>query len=136
MNLTIRNVSSSDFGTYTCVAKNSLGETDGTIKLEGNKQTSSTKWLFWKKICFTEIIPLPTTKPKTETTTPALTVRSKLNPNKSGNLMLSSKCQESFPFGSMLRRNETGLLALRSLGAAWNKLANFHCGRSSNVYQT
>lgn len=39
MNLTIRNVSASDFGTYTCIAKNSLGETDGTIKLEGNKQT-------------------------------------------------------------------------------------------------
>lgn len=40
MNLTIRNVSSTDFGTYTCVAKNSLGETDGTIKLEGNTYTS------------------------------------------------------------------------------------------------
>ncbi|CAB4058947.1 HNT [Lepeophtheirus salmonis] len=31
--LHIRNVSSSDFGTYACFAKNSLGESDGTIKL-------------------------------------------------------------------------------------------------------
>lgn len=33
MKLTIKSVSQSDFGSYTCVAKNSLGETDGTIKL-------------------------------------------------------------------------------------------------------
>lgn len=33
MKLVIRSVSSSDFGSYKCVAKNSLGETDGTIKL-------------------------------------------------------------------------------------------------------
>jgi len=33
MNLTIKSVSQSDFGSYMCVAKNSLGETDGTIKL-------------------------------------------------------------------------------------------------------
>ncbi|XP_071749567.1 lachesin isoform X2 [Lepeophtheirus salmonis] len=35
--LHIRNVSSSDFGTYACFAKNSLGESDGTIKLYENK---------------------------------------------------------------------------------------------------
>ncbi|ENN74036.1 hypothetical protein YQE_09361, partial [Dendroctonus ponderosae] len=33
MKLTIKNVSISDFGTYKCIAKNSLGETDGAIKL-------------------------------------------------------------------------------------------------------
>ncbi|ENN77838.1 hypothetical protein YQE_05677, partial [Dendroctonus ponderosae] len=33
MKLTIRNVNTADFGAYKCVAKNSLGETDGTIKL-------------------------------------------------------------------------------------------------------
>lgn len=35
MMLKIRNVGPGDFGSYKCVAKNSLGETDGVIKLEG-----------------------------------------------------------------------------------------------------
>ncbi|XP_050077750.1 lachesin [Anopheles maculipalpis] len=34
MSLKIRNVGPSDFGSYRCVAKNSLGETDGLIKLD------------------------------------------------------------------------------------------------------
>ncbi|XP_037882267.1 uncharacterized protein LOC119633102 isoform X1 [Glossina fuscipes] len=34
MKLKIRNVGTNDFGTYRCVAKNSLGETDGNIKLD------------------------------------------------------------------------------------------------------
>uniref|UniRef100_A0A1I8QEP1 Immunoglobulin I-set domain-containing protein n=1 Tax=Stomoxys calcitrans TaxID=35570 RepID=A0A1I8QEP1_STOCA len=34
MKLKIRNVGANDFGTYRCVAKNSLGETDGNIKLD------------------------------------------------------------------------------------------------------
>ncbi|KAL1464981.1 hypothetical protein WDU94_004579 [Cyamophila willieti] len=34
MMLKIRNVAKSDFGNYQCVAKNSLGETDGLIKLD------------------------------------------------------------------------------------------------------
>lgn len=33
MKLTIRSVSAQDYGSYKCVAKNSLGETDGSIKL-------------------------------------------------------------------------------------------------------
>ncbi|KAF5286299.1 hypothetical protein FQA39_LY04197 [Lamprigera yunnana] len=33
MKLTIRSVTTSDYGTYKCVSKNSLGDTDGTIKL-------------------------------------------------------------------------------------------------------
>uniref|UniRef100_A0A182M6U4 Immunoglobulin I-set domain-containing protein n=1 Tax=Anopheles culicifacies TaxID=139723 RepID=A0A182M6U4_9DIPT len=36
MSLKIRNVGPADFGSYRCVAKNSLGETDGLIKLDGN----------------------------------------------------------------------------------------------------
>ena len=36
VSLTIRNIKETDFGTYLCVAKNSLGESDGTIKLSGN----------------------------------------------------------------------------------------------------
>lgn len=40
MKLTIRAVSKSDFGTYKCISKNSLGETDGTIKLYGKLYTS------------------------------------------------------------------------------------------------
>lgn len=35
MMLKIRKVTKTDFGSYKCVAKNSLGETDGVIKLEG-----------------------------------------------------------------------------------------------------
>jgi Immunoglobulin I-set domain len=35
MMLKIRNVATKDFGSYKCVAKNSLGETDGLIKLDG-----------------------------------------------------------------------------------------------------
>lgn len=35
MRLKIRNLTDNDFGTYKCVAKNSLGETDGNIKLYG-----------------------------------------------------------------------------------------------------
>ena len=35
MMLKIRNVRHNDFGSYKCVAKNSLGETDGIIKLDG-----------------------------------------------------------------------------------------------------
>lgn len=33
MKLNIKSVSAADIGSYKCVAKNSLGETDGTIKL-------------------------------------------------------------------------------------------------------
>ncbi|GLH14850.1 Protein CEPU-1 [Gryllus bimaculatus] len=33
MKLTIKSVSATDFGSYKCVSKNSLGDTDGTIKL-------------------------------------------------------------------------------------------------------
>jgi hypothetical protein len=33
MKLTIRAVAPSDFGSYKCVSKNSLGDTDGSIKL-------------------------------------------------------------------------------------------------------
>ncbi|CAF4830075.1 unnamed protein product [Pieris macdunnoughi] len=35
MNLVIKKVSAKDFSSYRCVAKNSLGETDGLIRLDG-----------------------------------------------------------------------------------------------------
>lgn len=38
MRLNIKSVSQSDFGSYRCVAKNSLGDTDGTIKLYSEQQ--------------------------------------------------------------------------------------------------
>lgn len=38
MMLKIRYVRPQDFGSYRCVAKNSLGETDGVIKLEGEAE--------------------------------------------------------------------------------------------------
>lgn len=42
MKLKIRSVGPGDFGSYRCVAKNSLGETDGLIKLDGKKS----KWRY------------------------------------------------------------------------------------------
>ncbi|VVC87434.1 unnamed protein product [Leptidea sinapis] len=36
MKLTIKRVSARDFSSYRCVAKNSLGETDGLIRLDGD----------------------------------------------------------------------------------------------------
>lgn len=33
MRLTIRNLTTSDFGSYRCISKNSLGETEGSIRL-------------------------------------------------------------------------------------------------------
>ncbi|KAF4532671.1 hypothetical protein B566_EDAN002906 [Ephemera danica] len=42
MKLKIRSVSKRDFGSYKCVAKNSLGETDGVIKLEEIPAPSTT----------------------------------------------------------------------------------------------
>lgn len=33
MKLTIKDINIADFGTYKCVVKNSLGETDGSIKV-------------------------------------------------------------------------------------------------------
>ncbi|KAL1508973.1 hypothetical protein ABEB36_003784 [Hypothenemus hampei] len=43
MKLTIRNVNLDDYGSYKCVVKNSLGETDGTIKLYPIPTPSTTK---------------------------------------------------------------------------------------------
>lgn len=59
MKLTIVNVDIADFGTYKCVAKNSLGETDGSIKLYRKYSVRKrftfsifhvmTFFLFWEK---------------------------------------------------------------------------------------
>lgn len=35
MKLTIKNLTTSDFGSYRCISKNSLGETEGSIRLYG-----------------------------------------------------------------------------------------------------
>lgn len=35
MKLTVKHLQSNDFGTYKCISKNSLGETEGTIRLYG-----------------------------------------------------------------------------------------------------
>ncbi|XP_014292688.1 uncharacterized protein [Halyomorpha halys] len=45
MMLKIRSVTTSDFGSYQCVAKNSLGETDGLIKLDELPAPSTTTTL-------------------------------------------------------------------------------------------
>ncbi|XP_017772270.1 PREDICTED: kazal-type serine protease inhibitor domain-containing protein 1-like [Nicrophorus vespilloides] len=59
MKLTIRAVTASDYGSYKCVSKNSLGETDGTIKLY-HIPTPSTQ----KVITTTSSAPLQTTVEK------------------------------------------------------------------------
>ncbi|XP_024085990.1 neurotrimin-like [Cimex lectularius] len=60
MKLTIHSVTPSDFGSYKCVSKNSLGETDGTIKLYR--------------------IPSPSTTTTTTVTTEEVTTPSKVVP--------------------------------------------------------
>ena len=48
--LVILDVTNHDFGTYACVAKNPLGESDGTIKLSGmfDVPFNPEKPLFWR----------------------------------------------------------------------------------------
>jgi len=43
MMLKIRNVGPKDFGSYKCVAQNSLGGTDGVIKLDGKSSNNNNK---------------------------------------------------------------------------------------------
>ncbi|MPC84045.1 hypothetical protein E2C01_078771 [Portunus trituberculatus] len=40
MRLVIHNLTQYDFNTYRCIAKNSLGETDGSIRLYGKAEFS------------------------------------------------------------------------------------------------
>lgn len=44
MMLKIRNVGPKDFGSYKCVAQNSLGGTDGDIKLDGEPFSERNKY--------------------------------------------------------------------------------------------
>ncbi|XP_066991292.2 lachesin [Anabrus simplex] len=62
MKLTIRSVGPSDFGSYKCVSKNSLGDTDGSIKLYQIPHPSTT----------------PRTTQATETTVTAVTDRDRI----------------------------------------------------------
>ncbi|KAG5676523.1 hypothetical protein PVAND_006352 [Polypedilum vanderplanki] len=64
MKLTINSVSQNDFGAYRCVSKNSLGDTDGTIKLYHIPQAT-----------------LQTTLPPTTTTSRAVTTTTAAHPN-------------------------------------------------------
>nr|CAD7418002.1 unnamed protein product [Timema poppensis] len=51
MMLKVRGVSQGDFGSYKCVAKNSLGETDGLIKLDGEySQLTGAHTSVWPRI--------------------------------------------------------------------------------------
>ncbi|XP_054712952.1 lachesin-like [Uloborus diversus] len=45
LKLLIRDLRPQDFGTYTCVAKNSLGETEGTISLYEKPDMVTTEWM-------------------------------------------------------------------------------------------
>lgn len=47
MRLHINPLTSNEFGAYRCVAKNSLGDTDGTIKLYSKNNSSPTKNRFF-----------------------------------------------------------------------------------------
>lgn len=61
MMLKIRNVGPMDFGSYKCVAKNSLGETDGVIRLEGKSSVTYSKIVLNFSYLFLHIeIPVPT----------------------------------------------------------------------------
>lgn len=52
MLLKIRNVGPDDFGSYKCVAKNSLGETDGVIKLDGESHVVVVAVFFSRRVRF------------------------------------------------------------------------------------
>lgn len=64
MKLTIKNLSVGDFGNYRCISKNSLGETEGSIRVYGEHlvRRFGVKRLLMRKV-FTEI-PLPATPSK------------------------------------------------------------------------
>jgi len=42
LNLTVRRLDKSDFGTYTCSAENAFGKTEGSIRLQGTVTTTTT----------------------------------------------------------------------------------------------
>jgi neurotrimin len=65
MKLTIKSLSAGDFGNYRCISKNSLGETEGSIRVYGS-YISKQIYTFETDIsisCFTEI-PLPSSPSK------------------------------------------------------------------------
>ncbi|PNF32524.1 hypothetical protein B7P43_G02446 [Cryptotermes secundus] len=70
MKLTIRSVGPTDFGTYKCVSKNSLGDTDGSIRLYP--------------------IPSPLTPPRTTIITITTTTKDIINPLPEGEIRLQA----------------------------------------------
>lgn len=52
MRLIVKNLLPEDFGSYTCVAKNSLGETEGTIRLYGKEEVLSVLYYCLSKKSF------------------------------------------------------------------------------------
>ncbi|BES91642.1 Immunoglobulin domain [Nesidiocoris tenuis] len=65
MKLTIHNVALSDFGSYKCVSKNSLGETDGTIKLYQIPTPTTTTTTTLATTMTTEMVIPTTERPRT-----------------------------------------------------------------------
>lgn len=59
--LEIHDVDSNDFGVYTCLSKNSLGETEGTVRLYGEDNS-----FFWKQyqpiFCYIDVVIFKTLK--------------------------------------------------------------------------
>lgn len=50
MKLTVRNLTIRDFGSYRCISKNSLGETEGSIRLYGKISFNMyTNYYFYNK---------------------------------------------------------------------------------------
>lgn len=67
MKLTIKNLQHGDFGNYRCISKNSLGETEGSIRVYGDFYLFICLVIFKNKFlfCFWFIeIPLPSTPAK------------------------------------------------------------------------
>lgn len=50
MKLTVRNLQGGDFGNYRCISKNSLGETEGSIRLYGKRLPDWNKVADWRLV--------------------------------------------------------------------------------------
>lgn len=64
MKLTVRNIQAGDFGNYKCVSKNSLGETEGSIRLYGKFKIITHSYMNLTDNFMSTEIPLPSTPPR------------------------------------------------------------------------